>query len=101
MIKYLPVQNEDGAIEAWAFINDRNNTRIILKDEDIKSLCTAAFIANSPETELSKDCEHSIHNYENNSVISLNVTEIDELSRIVLKIVSAGNYSHPFHAVQS
>jgi len=25
MIKYFPVQNEDGAIEAWSFINDRND----------------------------------------------------------------------------
>ena len=101
MIKYLPVQNEDGAIEAWSFINDRNETRIILKDEDIKSLCTAAFIANNSEYYLAPGCDHSIHNYENNSVISLNHSEIDELSRILLKIVSAGNYAHPFHSVQS
>jgi len=101
MIKYLPVQNEDGAIEAWSFINDRNETRIILKDEDIKSLCTAAFIANNPDTKLSKDCEHSINNYENNTVIRLTLDEIDELSKILLKIVSAGNYAHPFHSVQS
>jgi hypothetical protein len=38
MIKYLPVQNEDGAIEAWVFINDENNSRIILADKDIPEL---------------------------------------------------------------
>ena len=40
MIKYMPVQNEDGAIEAWAFINTNNNSRIIVTDEDLRELST-------------------------------------------------------------
>ena len=40
MIKYFPVQNEDGAIEAWAFINKNNNSRIIVTDEDLRELST-------------------------------------------------------------
>ena len=40
MIKYLPVQNEDGAIEAWSFINTNNNSRIIVTDEELRELST-------------------------------------------------------------
>ena len=40
MIKYFPVQNVDGAIEAWAFINKNNNSRIIVTDDEIRELST-------------------------------------------------------------
>jgi len=40
MIKYLPVQNEDGAIEAWAFINTNNESRIIVTDDELRELST-------------------------------------------------------------
>ena len=40
MIKYFPVQNEDGAIEAWSFINTNNESRIIVTDEDLRELST-------------------------------------------------------------
>jgi hypothetical protein len=40
MIKYLPVQNENGAIEAWAFINTNNESRIIVTDDDLRELST-------------------------------------------------------------
>jgi hypothetical protein len=40
MIKYLPVQNEDGGIEAWSFINTNNNSRIIVTDDEIRELAT-------------------------------------------------------------
>ena len=40
MIKYFPVQNDDGAIEAWAFINTNNNSRIIVTDDEIRELAT-------------------------------------------------------------
>ena len=40
MIKYFPVQNEDGAIEAWSFINTNNNSRIIITDDEIRELAT-------------------------------------------------------------
>jgi hypothetical protein len=40
MIKYFPVQNEDGAIEAWWFINTNNNSRIIITDDELRELST-------------------------------------------------------------
>jgi len=40
MIRYLPVQNEDGAIEAWSFINDSNGSRIIVTDYELRELST-------------------------------------------------------------